>query len=114
MQHPNLTTHFWLMLALSAGMALPPTQASASDGMRSVDTNAVLGGAIGGGAGAAVGSAMGGRNGAMIGSAVGAVAGVAIATPQSNRGGYVNYDDYDEHDRGRHRGHHKHRHEHED
>lgn len=45
-----------------------------------VDGQAVLGGAIGGGAGAAIGSAVGGREGAIIGGAIGGAAGVAIAT----------------------------------
>jgi len=45
-----------------------------------VDTDAVLGGAVGGGLGAAVGSELGGRNGAIVGGAVGAGIGVAIAT----------------------------------
>jgi len=40
--------------------------------------HAVLGAAIGGGAGALVGQSMGGRDGAMIGGALGAVAGVAL------------------------------------
>jgi outer membrane lipoprotein SlyB len=45
-----------------------------------VDGKAVVGGAIGGGAGAAVGSAIGGREGAIVGGAVGGAAGAAIAT----------------------------------
>lgn len=100
-----------LIKALLAGcLSLAATQVSA-DGFQSINTNAVLGGAIGGGAGAAVGSAVGGRNGAMIGSAVGAVAGVAIATPQGSRE-YREYDD--EHDRGWHHKHSRHGHHHDD
>ena len=48
-----------------------------------VDTNAVIGGALGGGTGAAVGSAIGGRDGALIGGALGGAAGAAIATSGS-------------------------------
>jgi hypothetical protein len=45
-----------------------------------ISSDAVLGGAIGGGTGAAVGSAVGGRNGAIIGGALGAATGVASHT----------------------------------
>ena len=45
-----------------------------------VDGRAVIGGAVGGGAGAAVGSAVGGREGAIIGGGLGGAAGAAIAT----------------------------------
>ena len=41
--------------------------------------NQVLGGLLGGGAGALVGNSIGGRDGAILGGAVGAAAGVAIA-----------------------------------
>jgi hypothetical protein len=47
------------------------------------DNKAILGGAIGGGAGAAVGSAVGGTEGAIIGGAIGGAAGAAIATSGS-------------------------------
>ena len=46
----------------------------------SVDTGAVLGGAIGAGVGAAAGSEVGGREGAIIGGAVGGGVGAAIGT----------------------------------
>jgi len=46
-----------------------------------VDGRSVLGGAVGGAAGAAIGSAIGGKEGAMIGAGLGGVAGVAVATP---------------------------------
>ena len=45
-----------------------------------IDGQAVLGGAIGGGAGAALGSVVGGRDGAIIGAGVGGAAGAALAT----------------------------------
>jgi outer membrane lipoprotein SlyB len=45
-----------------------------------IDGRAVIGGAVGGGAGAAVGSAVGGREGAIIGGGLGGAAGAAIAT----------------------------------
>ena len=45
-----------------------------------IDGRAVVGGALGGGAGAAIGSAIGGREGAIIGAGVGGAAGAAIAT----------------------------------
>lgn len=44
---------------------------------------AVLGGAVGAGAGAAVGHSVGGRDGAIIGGAIGAAAGAAIGHDQS-------------------------------
>jgi outer membrane lipoprotein SlyB len=110
MHHPT-PLFAWL---LAGGILFGTAPAFASGGFQQVDTNAVLGGAIGGGAGAAVGSAIGGRNGAILGSAVGAGAGVMIATPQQrSRGEYREYDD--RHDNGWHRGHHKHHHhEHDD
>lgn len=86
---------------------------------KAMDSDAILGGALGGGAGAAIGSAMGGRDGAMIGSAVGGAAGVAVATSDRRRETvrvrkeviYVN--DHDRHDNGRHRGHYKNKHKHD-
>ncbi|UGA38685.1 glycine zipper domain-containing protein [Chromobacterium haemolyticum] len=42
------------------------------------DTSTIVGGALGGAAGAAVGEAVGGRNGAIIGGAVGGASGAAI------------------------------------
>lgn len=46
----------------------------------SVDTDAVIGGAIGGATGAAIGSAVGGRNGAIVGAGVGGATGAAVMT----------------------------------
>lgn len=83
-----------------------------------VDGGAVLGGAIGGGAGAAIGSEMGGRNGAIIGGAIGGATGAAIGsqqkptivqTPQRER--HHEEGDYNQHhDNGRHLGQYKHKH----
>jgi hypothetical protein len=95
-----------LMVAYVGALSMP---AMAHDGY-GIDGSSVIGGAIGGGAGAAVGSAVGGRNGAILGSAVGAAAGVAIATPQPiYRTEYRYRNNYhDDDDRGWHRGHYKH------
>ncbi len=92
-----------LLIAATSNMA------SASGGFGAIDSNAVLGGALGGGAGAAVGSAVGGRNGAIVGGALGAATGVAIATPKQRASyGYreAGWDEHEHHDHGRHRGHH--------
>lgn len=84
-----------------------------------VDTNAVIGGAIGGGAGAAVGSSIGGREGAIIGGAIGGAAGAAIATSDSKQPKVVTKEVVverevvyvkDRHDNGLHLGHQKHKH----
>ncbi len=56
-----------------AGMVLA-TPVFAADG------GAVIGGAVGGGAGAAIGSAVGGRDGAIIGGAIGGATGAAIGS----------------------------------
>lgn len=103
-----------LQVTLLAGLASAAMFASASDGY--IDGRAVLGGAIGGGAGAAVGSAVGGRNGAIIGSAVGAATGVAIATPQVRETHIVHeyWGEHEHHDHGRHLGHYKHHHHDDD
>jgi hypothetical protein len=86
-----------------------------------VDGSAVIGGAIGGGAGAAVGSAIGGRDGAIIGGALGGAAGAAIGTSGSKETKVVTREVVVEkevvyvngrHDNGLHRGHHKHKHGH--
>ena len=86
-----------------------------------VDTNAVIGGALGGGTGAAVGSAIGGRDGAIIGGALGGAAGAAIATSGSKETKVVTREVIVEkevvyvpgrHDNGLHRGHHKNKHGH--
>lgn len=87
---------------------------------KAMDSDAILGGALGGGAGAAIGSAMGGRDGAIIGSAIGGATGVAVATSDRKRETvrvrkevvYVQ-DDYDHHDNGRHRGHYKNKDKHD-
>lgn len=86
-----------------------------------VDTNAVIGGAVGGGAGAAIGSSIGGRDGAIIGGAIGGAAGAAIATSDSKQPKVVTKEVVvereviyvkDRHDNGLHRGHHKHKNKH--
>ncbi|ADQ84086.1 glycine zipper domain-containing protein [Methylovorus sp. MP688] len=51
-----------------------------AEGFMEVNGPSILGGALGGGAGAIVGSSIGGRDGAIIGGAIGAAAGVAIAS----------------------------------
>lgn len=94
-------------LALLAGLAIPAHAG--------VDGNAVLGGALGGGAGAAIGSAVGGRDGAIIGGAIGGATGAAVLTsnrrePVQREVVYVN--ERDRHDNGLHRGHHKNKHRH--
>jgi outer membrane lipoprotein SlyB len=84
---------------------------------KAMDSDAILGGALGGGAGAAIGSAVGGRDGAIIGGAVGGAAGVAVATSDRRRETvrvrkeiiYVQ-DDHDHYDNGRHLGHYKNKH----
>jgi len=99
-------------------LAFYAAHSSASDGYYPVNSNAVLGGAIGGGAGAAIGSAVGGRNGAIIGSALGAGTGVAIATPQRRETHVVReyrdhkYYGHEHRDNGWHRGHYKHHYRH--
>ncbi|HPB90145.1 MAG TPA: hypothetical protein PLD80_01370 [Rugosibacter sp.] len=55
----------------------------AQAGDRSGDV--LLGGLIGGGAGAVIGNHVGGRNGAIIGGALGAATGVAITTDRGSR-----------------------------
>ncbi len=77
-----------------------------------VDGKAVLGGAIGGAAGAAVGSAVGGKTGAIVGAGLGGAAGAAVATSDNNAPGrekvvYVHEDEHQ--DKGRHLGRKKHR-----
>lgn len=66
--------------------------------------NDVLGGAIGGGAGAAIGSEIGGRNGAIVGAAVGGATGAAIGSDREAAS-----DEYEDkrHGNGRHLGHYK-------
>lgn len=70
---------FCALLSLAAG--------GAQAGDRSGD--ALLGGLIGGGAGAVIGNQLGGRDGAIIGGALGAATGVAITTDGRRRERYV-------------------------
>ena len=108
--------HFPQLLLL-VWMAVVSEQ-SLADGYRTVNTEAVLCGAIGGGTGAAVGSALGGRNGAIIGSAIGAATGVAIATPKAPSGHgareFAYMEERHHHDHGKHLGHKKHHNHHHD
>jgi hypothetical protein len=85
--------------------------AAHDEGHSGIDTHAMLGGAVGGGAGAIIGSEMDGRNGAIVGSVIGAAAGVAIATSRP----HTYHTRYDDHDDGRswHHAHGKH-HRHDD
>jgi hypothetical protein len=72
----------------------------------------ILGGGLGGAAGAAIGDSVGGRDGAIIGGAIGGGAGAAIGHKYGAREERVVYR---EHDRGYHRGwRKKHRHHHHD
>ncbi len=82
-----------------------------------LDTDAVVGGALGGAAGAAVGSAVGGRDGAIIGAGIGGAAGAAVTTSGREKRVVrreVVYEDRYRHDNGLHRGHYKHKHHHHD
>lgn len=65
-------------LVTAAVLALPASYAMADH------LDSVLGGAIGGAAGAAIGQSVGGRDGAIIGSAIGGATGV-IMTQQRER-----------------------------
>ena len=92
-------------------LSLAATAAQASS-----TTDAILGGAVGGAAGAAVGNAVGGRNGAIIGSAVGGATGVAITTKNQRQESPAapardegrRHHRHHHHDNGRHRGWDKH------
>lgn len=83
---------------------------------KAMDSEAILGGAIGGGAGAAIGSAVGGRDGAIVGGAVGGATGVAVATSDRRRETVrvrkeiVYIDEHGHRDNGRHLGHNKNKH----
>ena len=86
-----------------------------------LDTDALLGGALGGGVGALLGSELGGRNGAILGSAVGGAVGTAFTTrrQEPRRVIYVERPRreviyVDRHDKGWHRGHYKNKHRHYD
>jgi hypothetical protein len=74
-----------LILILCSSLLLAAGGAQA--GERSGD--ALLGGLIGGGAGAVIGNQLGGRDGAIIGGALGAATGVAITTDGRRRERYV-------------------------
>jgi uncharacterized protein YcfJ len=85
-----------------------------------LDTEALLGGALGGAVGALVGSEFGGRQGAIIGSAIGGATGTALTTRRRQPRHEATYDNRpirreviymnDPHDQGLHRGHRKPRH----
>lgn len=66
-----MKTYLFLVAVLGLSLSGP---------VSAVDSGAVVGGAIGGGAGAAVGSAIGGRDGAIIGGAIGGATGAAIGS----------------------------------
>lgn len=83
----------------------------------------ILGGGIGGAAGAAIGSNVDGRNGAIIGGAIGGAAGAAVGSsvdqgryrdrhyvPTSYPAGSYRENRNDWHDNGRHRGQYKQKH----
>lgn len=74
-----------IALILCSSLLIAAGGAQARD--RSGD--ALLGGLIGGGAGAVIGNQVGGRNGAIIGGALGAATGVAITTDYGRRERYV-------------------------
>jgi len=71
-----------MALILCSSLLIVASGAQAGD--RSGD--ALLGGLIGGGAGAIIGNQVGGRDGAIIGGALGAATGVAISTDRGSRG----------------------------
>ena len=71
-----------IALILCSSLLIASGVAQAGD--RSGD--ALLGGLIGGGAGAVIGNHIGGRDGAIIGGALGAATGVAITTDRGSRG----------------------------
>jgi len=97
------------VLIASSAVALPAS---------AIDTDAVVGGALGGAAGAAVGSAVGGREGAIVGAGLGGAAGAAIATSDQPKSKTKVIHVHDQHDNGLHKGHyknkHKHKHRHDD
>ncbi len=74
-----------IALILCSSLLIAAGGAQARD--RSGD--ALLGGLIGGGAGAVIGQHVGGRDGAIIGGALGAATGVAITTDRGRRERYV-------------------------
>ncbi|MDD5329675.1 MAG: hypothetical protein PHX38_06695 [Sulfuricella sp.] len=103
-----------ILMVLAMGVLV----VSATTAKAGMDGDAILGGAIGGGAGAAVGSAMGGRDGAIIGGALGGAAGAAVATSDRRQTAVVKKEvivvreGEGHHDNGRHLGQHKNKHGH--
>jgi hypothetical protein len=99
----------------AAILSLILTAVSVSAG--EVDATTVLGGALGGGAGAAIGSAVGGQEGAIIGGGLGGAVGAAIGGSASDthyrqpRPVVIEEPRY-HHDNGLHRGHHKYKSKH--
>ncbi|MGL6069966.1 hypothetical protein [Craterilacuibacter sp.] len=71
---------------IAAALALPAGGALAAS-----NTDVILGGALGGAAGAVVGNAVGGREGAIIGGALGAGTGVALTTKKNSYSGHGHY-----------------------
>ena len=95
-----------------AGAMLSLILTAVSVSAEEVDATTVLGGALGGGAGAAVGSAVGGREGAIIGGGLGGALGAAIGNGASDTRSrqlqpVVIEEPRYHHDNGLHRGHHK-------
>jgi uncharacterized protein YcfJ len=82
-----------------------------------VDSDVVIGSALGGAVGAVVGSSLGGRQSTIVGAGIGAATGAAITTKSGEQAprGEVAYEhhDYEHHDNGHHYGH-KHKHEREE
>jgi hypothetical protein len=100
-----------ILVILAAALALP---VYAGD----IDGGAVVGGAIGGGAGAAVGSAIGGKEGAIVGGAIGGAAGAAIGSSATEEKKVVKekeviYVHEHHHPPGLARGHYKNKHKHD-
>lgn len=105
------------MAALLLGLSAPAlAEHDWRDRFGGIDGKSVLGGGLGGAAGAALGSALGGRDAAMLGSAIGAAAGVYVLGERDPRYGHdyeprrVNHHHYYHgkrlrHDNGLHRGH---------
>ncbi len=76
-----MKTHSRILLTLLLAGSAAVAQAGDIDG------KAVIGAALGGGAGAAIGSAVGGRNGAIVGGGIVGAAGAAIASKPSPQAG---------------------------
>jgi hypothetical protein len=107
------------MTALLVSLSVPALADHRSNSRwNEIDGEAVLGGGLGGAAGAALGSIFGGRDTAMLGSAIGAAAGVYVLGDRDhsyydegprrvNHHHYYHGRPY-RYDNGWHRGHHKH------